>query len=222
MIAGRIVHLRAPERRDAATLHRWANDPDLWRNFGGWHFPYTEASTLAWIDARRDSNGTASTDQVLCIDVPGTGIVGTASLSRIDWKNRTAEFSIMIGDEAFRGKGYARDAIHAMMAFAFDELALERLDAHIVGSNLRSQRFFAKCGWTQEGVRKGWYYRDGRRHDQVLYGIQKDAWIALRGPHAAHAPAHRRPGVRPAHDAEHRLDAAPVVGLGPRRKEGQA
>ena len=54
-ITGRYVLLRAPEMEDVQILNRWANDPDIWRLLGGWHFPYSRLSTEKWI-ANMDNN----------------------------------------------------------------------------------------------------------------------------------------------------------------------
>ena len=46
-IKGRLVTLRAPEPADLPLLNKWANDPGIWENLGGWHFPYSTISTKA-------------------------------------------------------------------------------------------------------------------------------------------------------------------------------
>lgn len=194
MIRGKTITLRAPEPSDAPTLHRWANDPDLWRMLGGWHFPYSKGSTQAWIEAHGARDGA---DQVFCIVAPGDDLVGTANLTDIDWKNRTASHGLMLGEARFRGKGYALDASFALMRFAFDELGLHRLDAEILASNVRSQRFFAKCGWTVEGTRRRWYYKDGRRHDMVLVGILREEYLAKAAELGYAQLAHPRPSDEP-------------------------
>lgn len=168
-IHGKIVTLRAPELADVPKLHRWSNDPELWSMLGGWHFPFSSRSTEDWVRSREDGN---QTDHVFCIETPEEGMIGTANLVNIDWKNRTAFHGIMIGEENLRGKGYALDAVFAIMRYAFMELGLNRLDSDIIAYNQRSLKFYLeKCGWQREGVRRDWYHRNGQFHDRVLVGV---------------------------------------------------
>jgi RimJ/RimL family protein N-acetyltransferase len=50
------------------------------------------------------------------------------------------------------GKGYATEAAHAAIRFAFDEVGLERIVAVTLPTNRRSRRVMEKCGLTFVGV----------------------------------------------------------------------
>lgn len=175
-IRGKIVTLRAPELNDVPSLHRWSNDPEIWEMLGGWHFPFSSGSTEEWVKNR---NHGISSDQVFCIETPDEGLIGTANLVNIDWKNRTAFHGMMIGEMNFRGKGYALDALFSIMRYAFMELGLNRLDSDIISYNERSIKFYIeKAGWKKEGVRRNWYFRNGMYHDKVIVGITRDDYLA--------------------------------------------
>lgn len=168
-IEGKIVTLRAIELKDLPLLAKWSNSPELWENLVGWHFPYSELSTEQYI---KNINHNNMRYQNFGIEVEGLGLIGTINLVDIDWKNRNACNGIMLGDLDTRGKGYALDAVMAMMRYAFKELGLHRLDAEMIDFNNRSIDFYAnKCGWHIEGRRAEWIYRNGTYHDKVLYGI---------------------------------------------------
>lgn len=174
-IEGKIVTLRAPELADLDALHHWSNDPEIWDLLGGWHFPYSKRSTEEWIRARKDNN---LTDHVFCIDDQSGNLIGTANLLNIDWKNRNAFHGIMIGDIRNRGKGYALDAVMAIMRYAFDQLGLERLDTDIISTNTRSFDFYTKkCGWEIDGVRRNSHFRNGHFFDRTLLGITKQRYL---------------------------------------------
>lgn len=176
-IHGKIVTLRAPELEDVPQLHKWSNDPDIWNMLGGWHFPFSTRSTEDWVRSRKDAN---LTDQVFCIDTPEDGMVGTANLVNIDWKNKTAFHGMMIGEANLRGRGIARDTVFAIMRYAFMELGLNRLDSDIIAYNERSIKFYVgKCGWKHEGVRRNWYHRDGKFHDKVIVGVTREDYLEV-------------------------------------------
>jgi RimJ/RimL family protein N-acetyltransferase len=176
-IRGKLVTLRAPELTDLSLLHKWSNDEDLWACLGGWHFPFSSRSTEEWIRSRKDNN---LSDHVFCIEAPELGMLGTANLVQIDWKNRNAFHGMMLGDDAARGQGFALDTVMTLMRYAFDELGLQRLDTDIIAGNQRSMDFYTrKCGWVVEGVRRNWHYRGGRYHDKVLLGITREEYLRL-------------------------------------------
>lgn len=175
-IQGKIVTLRAPEISDAPELHRWSNDPEIWNMLGGWHFPYSSRSTEEWIKNRKDSN---LTDHVFCIETADKNIIGTISIANIDWKNKNAFYGIVIGEYSMRGKGYAFDAMMAIMRYAFMDLGLNRLDTDIIDYNAKSIDFHFKGGWKQEGMRRKWFYRNGEYHDKIIVGITLEDYLEL-------------------------------------------
>ncbi|GAB3544275.1 hypothetical protein GCM10027343_19190 [Noviherbaspirillum agri] len=176
-IRGKKVVLRAPELRDAELLNKWANDPDIWRVLGGWHFPHSSLSTERWISSL---NNNSQSSFIFCIETPELGLIGTTNLVQIDWRNRRAEHGIMLGEEEVRGRGFGFDTVMALMRYAFDELGLIRLDTGMVAFNERSINFYTKCcGWEIEGRRRNWYYRGGRYYDLVMAGVTQESYRAL-------------------------------------------
>jgi len=175
-IRGKRVSLRAIEREDLPVLNRWANDPEIQRMIGGWHFPTNLQDQEAWFSALSCN----SPNQRFAVEADGIGLIGTANLVSIDWKNRTAFHGMLLGDTEQRGKGYGVDTIRTIMSYAFDELGLHRLDTDIIVYNEASLRaYIEKCGWTEEGRRLDWYFRGGRRWDKVLVGITRTRYAQL-------------------------------------------
>ncbi|MCZ2339106.1 MAG: GNAT family N-acetyltransferase [Chitinophagales bacterium] len=170
-IKGKLITLRAIELADIEQLNKWANSPELWEKLGGWHFPYSKQSTEQWIKGI-DNNDMKN--QIYAIDTEEHGLIGTANLISIDWKNKNAFHGMMLGDKESRGKGYAQDTVMTIMRYAFDELGLNRLDGDMISSNKISINFYTKrCGWGIEGVRKNWFYRNGEYVDKVVVGITR-------------------------------------------------
>lgn len=175
-IRGRTVELRAIEEEDLPLLHKWGNDPDLWALLGGWHFPTSMAQTKAWFQAQQSDK----LNQRFAIDVPGVGLVGTANLVDIDWKNNHAFHGMMLGETAERGKGIGVDTIMSLMRYAFDELHLARLDGSMIEYNEASVRAYCgKCGWKQEGRQRNWYFRQGRYWDRLIVGVTREDYAEL-------------------------------------------
>ncbi|UVJ45421.1 GNAT family N-acetyltransferase [Pseudomonas sp. LS1212] len=167
-IRGNRVLLRALELDDLPLLHRWSNDEALWSLLGGWHFPTSLDAQRDWLLRLKDDR----LNQRFGIETVDHGLIGTANLVSIDWKNGTAEHGMMIGESDLRGQGYGVDTIATVMRYAFDELGLSRLDTTIIEYNEASLATYTrKCPWRVEGVQRKWYYRNGRRWDRYLVGV---------------------------------------------------
>jgi RimJ/RimL family protein N-acetyltransferase len=176
-IVGKHVVLRAPEMRDVELLHKWANDPALWKLLVGWHFPYSSLSTEKWVSATNNNN---LSGHVFAVEVEGVGLIGTANLVNIDWKNRNAYHGMMLGDTNARGKGLGLDTVMAIMRYAFDELGMARLDTDMIETNTRSIDFYTNsCGWEIEGRRKNSFYREGKYFDKIVAGVTRDSYYNL-------------------------------------------
>jgi RimJ/RimL family protein N-acetyltransferase len=172
-IHGKRIMLRAIERSDLDTLHLWANDPEIWNFLGGWHFPYSRASMDKWFESLQND----TLNQRFAIEVPKTGLIGTANLTSIDWKNNHAEHGLMIADRKSQGKGYGCDTVMAMMRHVFEQLHYERLDANVVEYNERSYNLFCKkCGWIEEGRQKNWFFRNNRYWDRIWVGVTREGY----------------------------------------------
>jgi len=167
-IRGRNVTIRAIEESDLPALHRWGNDPDLWTLLGGWHFPSSMKETRIWFEQLHNDR----LNQRFAVDAPELGLIGTANLVDIDWKNNHAFHGMMLGNVDMRGRGFGLDTIMAMMRYAFEELHFARLDGSMIEYNEASLRTYCgKCGWKVEGRQRNWYFRKGRYWDRIVVGV---------------------------------------------------
>jgi len=121
------------------------------------HFDEIERGTVHWWVAALSPRGPA---------------IGECDLSEIDFHHKRAELGFLFRREAW-GRGYAREAMERIVAFAFKELELERLWARCHTGNEASMRLLEKLGFASEGTLHGHVLRDAERRDCVLYGRVK-------------------------------------------------
>ncbi len=98
-------------------------------------------------------------------------LVGGATVSNI---HRGVQQSCSIGywaGERFAGKGYITSAVRALVPFIFDELRLHRVQAACLPENERSQNVLHKCGFTHEGIARGYLRIDGAWRDHVVFAL---------------------------------------------------
>lgn len=175
-IKGKKVTLRAIEEHDLELLHKWSNDPDIWYQLGGWHFPSNLDYMKRWFENLKND----ALNQKFAIEVSDLGLIGTSNIVDIDWKNNHAFHGMMLGDKDIRGKGYGIDTIMTIMRYAFEELHLERLDGSMIEYNEISLNIYLKkCGWKEEGRQRNWYFRKNRYWDKILVGITRNDYFEL-------------------------------------------
>ncbi len=175
-IHGKIVQLKAIEVSDLEMLNKWGNDPEIQYWLGGWHFPTNMNDIQKW----HSSLNVQSTNQRFSIYTEELGLIGTANLVDIDWKNKNALHGMLLGDKEIRGKGFAVDTVMAIMKYAFEELGLERLDGCMIEYNAASLKMYIeKCGWKKEGVQRKWYFRKNQYWDKIIVGITREDYFEL-------------------------------------------
>ena len=175
-IKGKITTLRAIELEDLPLLQKWANDPEIQYWIGGWHFPTNYEDQKKWFSGLSAN----SLHQRFAVVSEDLGLIGTANIVDIDWKNKNAFHGMLLGDKDIRGKGYGVDAVMALMRYAFEELGLERLDGAMIEYNEASLKMYIqKCGWVVEGRKQNWYFRKNRFWDKIVVGITKQDYTNL-------------------------------------------
>ena len=107
----------------------------------------------------------ADTDQAL---------VGAITLSNI--RRGVAEAGTLgywIG-RPYAGRGHATAAVSGLVAHAFDELKLHRVEAACVPTNHASRRVLEKAGFTLEGRARAYLKINGAWADHLLFGVVND------------------------------------------------
>lgn len=167
-IVTRDITLRAIEHDDMQLLKDLINDPEIEKMVVGWSFPVSTHQQVSWIN-----NLINDTKNVkFIIDVRNIGAVGLASLTKIDYKNRTATINIKLkNDNNVRNKGIGYKAIKMLIDYAFNELNLNCLYANILIYNIASQKLFEKCGFVLEGTLRSRVYKSGKYHDLCSYSL---------------------------------------------------
>lgn len=101
-------------------------------------------------------------------------MIGTCALSNIVKGPFLSCFMGYRIDEKENGKGYATEAIKAVVNFAFSELKLHRVEANIISRNIGSIRAVEKSGFTFEGTSKKYLQINGVWEDHDHYVILND------------------------------------------------
>lgn len=179
MLRGDKVRLTAMTEADLPVLAAWYEDTDLRRRFDAVAAAPRSAREIGrWLEERE----TAQNGFVFAIrPADGDALLGALELDGILWTQRNAGLSLVLGDRASWGRGLASEAMRLVMAFAFDELNLHRLQLTVFASNERAIRLYEHLGFVREGTFREFLLRDGRTEDMLLYGLLRREWAAARG-----------------------------------------
>lgn len=105
------------------------------------------------------------------------GEMNLSSIQRGPFQNAYVGYWI---DQAKAGKGYTPEALVVVCRFAFEDLALHRLQISIVPRNHASHRVVEKLGIRSEGVAVRYLEINGRWEDHVRYAITAEEWQERR------------------------------------------
>lgn len=175
-IIGNKVIIRAMEIDDMKHYLSMINDPETEYMVAGWSFPLSLYQQNKWFEKVCDDKKNL---RFTIIEKNTSDVLGMANLVDIDWKNRTAFHGIKLLPNAPKGKGYATDAVMAIMKYAFCELQLNRLDGSIIEYNEASMKLYTKCGWQIEGNRRKSVFKNNKYHDNILVGILKEEYLNI-------------------------------------------
>lgn len=111
------------------------------------------------------------TDFIWGITLRETGrLIGTCRLFDIHLDDGRGEISYMMNPEV-QGNGYASEAVHGVVSYAFDILRLTRIQARCVAENGASERVMQKSGMRFEGILRDFTRLRGKSYDYKLYSI---------------------------------------------------
>ncbi len=103
-------------------------------------------------------------------------LVGQCTLFHFHEASRRAEIGYALG-RPFWGRGYMHESLQALLSYAFNHLALNRLEADIDPRNTSSARALERLGFLKEGYLRQPWIVNGEVSDTCLYGLLRDDWL---------------------------------------------
>lgn len=75
----------------------------------------------------------------------------------------------MLIDRQFRGQGYGRPIVEALVSFCRTSLQLHQLYCDIAVNNAASVRLYTSLGFRQQGIRTDWVWTPDGYVDAILF-----------------------------------------------------
>ena len=152
---------------DARSLARYRSEPEVAR-FQSWEAPVTvdAAAVLVESYARGDLGRPGWFQYAITVDDRLIGDLGV----RREEDLRQAEIGITI-DPRHQHRGYAAEALTAVVAHLFDERGLHKVSAECDARNEPSATLLRRVGFVEEGRRRAHTWMKGEWTDDLLFGL---------------------------------------------------
>jgi [ribosomal protein S5]-alanine N-acetyltransferase len=171
--------LRPFAASDAGAIYNLQSNPRVLRYWDS--PPWTDRSRAeAFIDACRRMEEDESGARFAIETRAENSFVGWCSMFRWNPVYRSLGIGYCF-DEPGWGKGYATEAVRAMLQWAYGALALNRVEAELDTRNAASARVLEKLGFQREGLRREDCVVSGEVSDSWIYGLLKRDWQSEPG-----------------------------------------
>lgn len=177
MIYGKRIRLRAPERDDIPMFREWLNDPQVRAGLTV-YLPLSICNEERWFDNMLDG---PATEQPLVIEIKQEKTwlsIGNCGFHNIDWRNRSAEVGLFIGETKHWNQGFGTETMRLLLTHGFETLNLHRIALQVYENNPGAIRSYEKAGFTFEGRQRQAEFQSGKYWDVIIMSILRSEWSA--------------------------------------------
>ncbi len=161
------LHLRKMKVSDSPSLFKIWSDPEVTKfmNINCFTDENQAKDMIKLLDEFSQDNKAI---RFSIIEMDSNEIIGSCGFNFLDYENAKAEIGYDIA-KAFWGRGYASEAICALLDYAFSSLKLNRIEAKVEPENVKSVKVLQKLNFTFEGTLRQSERVDGRFNDLNMY-----------------------------------------------------
>lgn len=170
MLIGKKCILRGLELSDADVLHKLMNNWEVLQ-FLTYFKPLSKEDVIEMIRLAMQQMKNLKSITFAIVDKEDQTLIGVTSLHNIDWKNRHAEFGIVIWNPNYWDKGIGTDVARVLLHYAFSELNFHRIEIRLLEYNKRIIRLSEKLGFKLEGILRDYLWRNGRWYNLMIMSI---------------------------------------------------
>jgi RimJ/RimL family protein N-acetyltransferase len=170
VIEGKLVRLRALTPDDYPRMLEFQNDVE-YELLGGGDPP--RPHTLAELTAFYDKDVSDRSRIYFAIEADGS-LIGDCGLRSVDQRSGVAELGIGIGDRAYWGRGFGREAVSLLVDWGFRMHNLRKIWLTVYASNERAVRSYRAAGFVEEGRQREQVWSAGGFEDLVYMAIFRD------------------------------------------------
>lgn len=175
MIYAERIRFRAPERDDLSLFISWLNDPEV-RAGLLMHLPFSMADEEQWFEGVLKRPPHEHPFVIEVHQAEDWKALGTCGFHNLDWRIRSAEVGIMIGEKSYWNRGYGTETMRLLLKHGFETLNLNRIYLDVYQNNPRAVRTYEKAGFVHEGTKRQAAFKNGQYIDVLLMSVLKSEW----------------------------------------------
>ena len=175
MLYGKRIRLRGNERSDLPKFVEWLNDPEV-RRYLSMSMPISQATEEQWFEKMLKR---PPEEQMLGIEIKdgeGWRLIGNSDIFEINWRVRSAEVGLFIGDKSCWNKGYGTEVMRLLLCHGFGTLNLNRIFLRVDPENLGGIHAYEKAGFVQEARLREADFREGKYSDDLIMSVLRSEW----------------------------------------------
>lgn len=168
------VYLRAIKEEDMESIYRSCQDEET-LYMTGTRTPFTLDSIRQ--SYQQFSQDPSRHDFAIC-SMATHEIIGDLAILDIDPDNHKAGFRIALHSRNTWNKGNGTEATQLALAFAFEDLQLNRLELEVYSHNVRGIKAYEKAGFKQEGTLRQSLYLNNAYFDEILMAMLREDYYS--------------------------------------------
>jgi [ribosomal protein S5]-alanine N-acetyltransferase len=107
------------------------------------------------------------------IDRATNEIIGSCGFHNWFEEHKRSEIGYDLFKEEHKRQGLMTEAATSIVAYGFDKLGLNRIEACVGPTNIASQKLLKKLNFKEEGYLREHFYRDDIFHDSLIFSLLK-------------------------------------------------
>ncbi len=166
--------LRKMTPSDAEAVFAYASDPEVTR-YVVWDTHRSIQDSRAFLELAVQKYKSGGEPDWGIVYKGDHRFVGTCGFVGWDGDHARAEIGYVLSRE-YWGRGLMPEAVRAMIAFGFERMGLNRIEARCIAENTASARVMEKVGMIYEGTLRQREFIKGAYRDMKLYAILKSEY----------------------------------------------
>ena len=142
----------------------------------------TRMAEEAWMENLKNREDTILFSIVIPNEDDSDELIGNCGIHNIDWRNRSGEVGIVIGEKEYQNKGYGTEAMELILEYAFNTVNLNRIELIVYDFNVRAIKLYKKLGFIEEGRKRQFLWIRGRFCDAIIMSILAKEWKEKKKP----------------------------------------
>jgi RimJ/RimL family protein N-acetyltransferase len=175
LIATERLVLRRFRAADAEPLAAYRSDPEVAR-YQSWTAPVPIEEARAIVASLEQGDPELPGWFQFAVEHTGDrALIGDVGVD-LHENRRQAEIGFSLAP-AYQGRGFAAEAVRAVLDHLFRVRGLHKVSAECDARNIASARLLERVGFTREGLLREHTWIKGEWTDDLLYGVLAEEWL---------------------------------------------